>query len=123
MHHFFELATREVQHNLFTVHTLRVFAVLVAMYGLLTLPALKWPACLDSPAGIVVAVPYLSIYLFHAIGIPGLLQNNGACGWGWCAPTLLGWVFLVFVWLAVAWLVAYAIGRIFLRADDKVTRS
>ena len=92
--------------------TLRVFALIVAAYGLLALPGLFWPGYLDSPAGLLVVVPYLSIYLFHGIGIPGLLQQGGACGWGWCAPTVFGWVFLLGLWLGVAWLLARLITRL-----------
>jgi hypothetical protein len=31
-------------------------------------------------------VPFISVYAIHSLGIPGLLQHDGACGWGWCAP-------------------------------------
>ena len=96
--------------------TARRFALLVGGYVLLTLPGLIVPGYLDSPLGILVAVPYLSIYLFNMAGIPGLLQNHGLCGWGWCAPTLFGWAFLITVWLAVAWLLAMLLGR--LRRSD-----
>lgn len=92
--------------------TVRVFAFIVAAYALLALPGLFWPAYLDTPAGLPVATTYLSIYLFHGIGVPGLLQNGGACGWGWCAPTVFGWVFLTAFWLGVAWLLARLIARI-----------
>ncbi len=92
--------------------TARLFALLVAAYGLALLPGLAWPGYLDSPIGVLAAVPYLSIYLFHGLGVPGLLQNNGACGWGWCAPTPFGWVFLLVVWLGMAWLLAAVIVRL-----------
>lgn len=87
----------------------KVFAFMVSGYALLCLPALVWPHYLDSTLGIIVAVPYLSVYLFHGIGIPGLLQNNGACGWGWCAPSSFGWFFLGGFWGTVLWLVAWGI--------------
>ena len=89
--------------------TLKIFAFMVSGYALLCLPAFVWPKYLDSPLGIFVAVPYLSVYLFHGIGVPGLLQNNGACGWGWCAPTILGWVFLGVFWGIVLLLIASGI--------------
>jgi branched-subunit amino acid transport protein len=94
------------------VQTLKVFALIVAGYVLLGLPAAFWPQYLDSPVGLVYALPFLSVYLFHAIGVPGLLQNNGACGWGWCSPTTFGWVFIVGFWLGVAWLLAKLIVRL-----------
>lgn len=86
--------------------TRRIFAVIVAVWGVLLLPGLFWPAYLDTPVGVLAAVPYLSVYLFHGLGVPGLLQHGGACGWGWCAPTLFGWAFLAVFWLGVVWLLA-----------------
>ena len=97
---------------MFQPQTLKFFAAIVAIYLLLSLPGLVWPSYLDSPAGLFVAVPYLSIYLFHKIGIPGLLENNGACGWGWCAPTLFGWVFLCAFWLMIGWLLAWGLSSV-----------
>lgn len=92
--------------------TARLFVLIVAGYLLVLLPGLAWPGYLDSPIGVLAAVPYLSIYLFHGLGVPGLLQNRGACGWGWCAPTVFGWVFLTLVWLGLAWLLAALIVRL-----------
>ena len=92
--------------------TLKFLAALVALLLVLLLPGKFWPGYLDSPVGIVVAIPYLSIYLFHSIGVPGLLQHNGMCGWGWCAPTVFGWVFLGVFWGIVVWLLAWAAASI-----------
>lgn len=87
--------------------TLRFLTAFLAAFMVLALPALKWPNYLDSPLGLIVAVPYISIYLFAGLGVPGLLQNSGACGWGWCAPSLFGWLFLGVFWLLVVWLLAW----------------
>ncbi|MBN8531001.1 MAG: hypothetical protein J0L97_03960 [Alphaproteobacteria bacterium] len=92
-----------------TPRTLRFFVALIGLFALLVSPAFFWPGYLDSPAGLIVAVPFLSVYLFHRLGIPGLLEHNGACGWGWCAPTPFGWVFLCAFWLLLAWLLAWAL--------------
>jgi hypothetical protein len=89
--------------------TLKVLAILMLAYGLLYLPARIWPAYADSPIGLLFAVPFISVYAFHALGIPGLLQHDGACGWGWCAPTPFGWAFLAAFWIGLAWLAARAI--------------
>lgn len=78
---------------------IRFFLAMLAIYGVLLLLAAIWP----DPFAPLVAIPFLFIYLFHTAGIPGLLQNNGLCGWGWCAPSLFGWLFLVVFWLAVTW--------------------
>ncbi|HEX7555352.1 MAG TPA: hypothetical protein VF338_01915 [Leptolinea sp.] len=91
---------------MFTRLTLKFFAVFLLIYLFLLLPGLVWPAYYDSPLGLLAALPYLSIYLFHGIGIPFLLQNDGACGWGWRAPTPFGWVFLLSFWLVLVWLCA-----------------
>jgi hypothetical protein len=87
---------------MFQPRTFKFVAAIIATFLLLCVPALLWPGYLDSPEGLVVAVPYLSIYLFHKIGIPGLLEHNGACGGGWCAPSIFGWVFLCTFGLLIA---------------------
>ncbi len=96
---------------MFEKRTFKVLFVLLLAYGLLVLPGLFWTRYLDSPPGLLAAIPFLSIYIFHNIGIPGLLQHDGACGWGWCAPTPIGWAFLIAFWLLLAWLIAWAIAR------------
>lgn len=101
--------------------TLKTLALLIGLLGLIALPGLIWPAYLDSPLGLLVTIPYLSIYLFHGIGVPGLLQNHGACGWGWCAPTVFGWVFLGVFWLLVLWWAAYGIARLRSGRNKRIT--
>ena len=92
--------------------TVRILAVVLFLYALLALPAFIWPAYADSPAGLLLLVPSLSIYVFHKVGVPGLLEHNGLCGWGWCAPTPFGWVFLGVFWLVAAWLLAWAVASL-----------
>jgi hypothetical protein len=89
--------------------TLKVLGIMLLVHVLLLLPAKFWPGYLDSPVGVFLAAPYLSVYLFHGLGVPGLLQNDGACGWGWCAPTNFGWTFVGVFWVGLAWLVARGI--------------
>lgn len=100
-----------------TRRRLRIFALLWLSYALLCLPALVWPDYLDSFMGLLLVVPYMSIYFFSMIGIPGLLQNNGLCGWGWCSPSLFGWFFLAAVWFGLSWIAALAIERISRRSQ------
>lgn len=102
---------------MFQPRTLKFLVAIIAFLLLLSAPALVWPDYLDSPVGLIVAVPYLSIYLFHTIGIPGLLEHNGLCGWGWCAPTIFGWVFLITFWLLIAWLLAWGLSGLTRRAN------
>jgi len=51
----------------------------------------------------VLALPYYLVYLLHQAGMPGLLANDGLCGWGWCAPTLFGWLVILLPLLSL-WL-------------------
>lgn len=93
--------------------TPEIFLGLIALWALGLAPALLTDRYLDTPVAIFLLMPFLSVYLFHVIGIPGLLENNGACGWGWCAPTVFGWVFVAAVWLALLYGVAALISRMF----------
>ena len=95
--------------------TLKVLALIVADYLLLVLPGFIWPSYFDSPAGWLVLAPGLSVYFFHHAGVPGLLEHNGLCGWGWCAPTVFGWVLVVSAWGLLAWLLAWGIAALMRR--------
>jgi hypothetical protein len=50
---------------------------------------------------IYVALIYVPISLLQAAGVHGLLDHDGLCGWGWCAPTVLGWSWIVIFWIGV----------------------
>lgn len=89
-----------------------IFGAMLIVYGLALLPALFFDGYLDSPVGVLLLLPYLSVYLFHTAGVPGLLVNGGACGWGWCAPTLLGWAFVAAFWSGLTWLLASWIAKL-----------
>lgn len=98
--------------KLLSARTLKIFAILLIAYGLLAIPAYWGPAFLEPISSYVVIVPLFSIYAFHKLGIPGLLEHNGACGWGLCGPTALGWVFLVIFWTGVTWVIAWGLARL-----------
>lgn len=89
--------------------TLKLLALFVVGYGLLLLPGVFWPEYFDSPAGLLLLVPYLSVHLFHKLGIPGLLEHNGLCGWGWCSPTVFGVIFMIVFWVMLAWALAWGV--------------
>ena len=93
--------------------TLKILALLLIGYVLLALPTYLGPPFLEEISSYVVIVPFISIYLFHSLGIPGLLEHGGYCGWGWCAPTAFGWGFLILFWVGVTWLIAWAIARLY----------
>jgi hypothetical protein len=92
--------------------TLKVLALMLLAYGLLWLASAFESSHTDSPIGLLLLSPLLAVYLFHKLGVPGLLEHDGHCGWGWCAPTAFGWVFTVIALLAVAWLIAWAIASL-----------
>jgi hypothetical protein len=96
----------------FQRRTLKVLAVLVAACVLLSLPAYLGPSVLQELSGRLVLMVFLTPHLFHSLGVPGLLEHGGHCGWGWCAPSALGWVLMAVVWLAVAWLAAWGLARL-----------
>lgn len=96
--------------------TLKTLAAVLGGYAFLVAAGFLAPA-LQPVSTVLVLVPFLSVYLFHRIGIPGLLEHDGMCGWGWCSPTPLGWAFLAVFWLAAAWLAAWGIARLTLRRD------
>lgn len=92
--------------------TFKILLALLAAYMLLALPAYVGPAALQETSGWLVLAPMLVVYLFHHWGVPGLLEHGGACGWGWCSPTPLGWAVLGISWLGVAWLAAWMLGSV-----------
>jgi uncharacterized membrane protein (DUF2068 family) len=97
--------------------TLKFLAGLLAAYALIVILAFWGPSSLQEFTSYFVLVPFLSIYLFHRLGIPGLLEHNGACGWGWCSPTAFGWLLLAVFWFAVAWAIAWALARLTARSN------
>ena len=91
--------------------TLKTFAMLLAALALLALPAAIWPAYLESPIGRLLAAPYFLLLILSGLGFPGLLQNNGLCGWGWCAPSPLGYFVMLAAILAALYGCAALISR------------
>lgn len=94
------------------LRTVKIFIGIWIAYAVLSLPAWFGPAFLEGISSVIYLTPILAVYIFHKFGIPGLLQHNGYCGWGICAPTVTGWVVLVTFWAGVAWLVAWGIARL-----------
>jgi hypothetical protein len=98
--------------------TLKIFTILLIGYALLAAPAYFGPSYLESMSSYLVMVPFLSIYIFHKLGIPGLLEHDGACGWGWCTPTVFGWAFLGLFCIGVALLIAWGLARLTARSRE-----
>jgi hypothetical protein len=97
---------------MFSHRTLKILSALFTAYALLVIPAYFGPGFLEGTSIYFAIAPLLSLYVFHKLGVPGLLEHNGACGWGWCSPTAFGWVFLVLLWLSVFWLIAAGLARL-----------
>jgi hypothetical protein len=92
--------------------TLKILAAILAGYAVLALPGVLWQPYFDTPLGYLVIVPLFTAYLFHAGGIPGVLEHGGACGWGLCSPTALGWALVAAFWICIAWLAAWGVSRL-----------
>jgi len=71
--------------------TLKILASPLAGCALLGIPTYCGPSLPEPLSSKVVMMPLISIYIFHKLGVPGLLEHNGACGCGLCAPTPFGW--------------------------------
>ncbi len=95
--------------------TFAMLGALVAVYFLLAAPAYLGPVALAEYSAVMVMPVILSLYVFDRLGMPGLLENDGLCGWGWCGPTPLGLLFLAVFWLALAWLAAWTLARLVAR--------
>jgi hypothetical protein len=96
-------------------HRLSIIAAIACGWLLAVLPALVWPGYLDSPARLLVLPAYAIAHALHALGLPGVLESGGLCGWGWCAPTPVGWILAGLVLLAALVLVVVAGGRLLAR--------
>lgn len=98
---------------------LKLLLALLAAAGLMALPGLIWPAWLDSPAGVVVLMPFFLAYLLHGAGVPGLIENGGLCGWGWCSPTALGWSVSALICVLAVWALAAVLVRVWSRVRQR----
>jgi hypothetical protein len=94
----------------------RVFVVLLLAYGLGWLGITWWPAFRESFAGMIVAIPPFSIYLFEHWGVPGLTDRND-CDWMWCKPTIFGTIVTAAVWLGLAWCASLGVARLLRRSS------
>ena len=100
----------------------KAWFVAIVMVHLLTVAAfLRWPSLLETPVGLLALVPFLGVYLLSMAGVPWLLANHGVCGWGWCAPSVFGWLVLAVLWLALMWGLAGAL--VWLGARRKVVQA
>lgn len=89
--------------------------------ALLTTCALLFAVRAIAPTGSVEWLDYLmlagyvAVLLAHQVGVPGVLEHNGLCGWGMCAPTPLGWVVAAATWFFAFALLSWSIARVLTR--------
>jgi hypothetical protein len=89
-----------------------IFAVIVAAYLIVVLPGFWWPNYLGSWFVMLPVVPYLTVLFLNMIGVPHVLADGGLCGWGWCAPTVFGWVLSYSFWLVLIWLISLGLAKL-----------
>ena len=82
------------------------FVAIIMVHLLIVAAFLLWPSLLETPVGLLAFLPFLGVYLLSMAGVPWLLANLGVCGWGWCAPSVFGWLVLAVLWLALMWALA-----------------
>ncbi len=91
---------------------LKIMALIMASY----FAVLSLGYILPGEAGLpflMVGMPLLvSVYIFDMMGLPGLLENDGHCGWGWCEPTLFGWFLATVFWLFMIYILTRMIIKI-----------
>ncbi len=80
-------------------------ALLLGYYAIIALCLLS-PKALSSPLGILMVPLVFASYLLFKAGIPWVLENAGACGWGWCMPTAAGFLLGSLLFVPVLWLVS-----------------
>ena len=79
--------------------------LIVATYSTVIVLGYLLPGEYGTPF-LMAGMPLLvTVYVLNMAGIPGLLEQNGHCGWGWCEPTLFGWLLAVILWLVATYLV------------------
>ncbi len=103
-----------------SLRTLKILAWLIAGCALSAIPTFYGPSFLEPVSGKVVAVPLISVYILHKLGVPRLLEHDGACGWGLCAPTALGVAVIFIFWFVVLWLLAWGLARLTARSGADI---
>jgi hypothetical protein len=95
-----------------------VFAALVLVHALLVATAGRAspPWFAERLAPLAAASIYLPLWPLHSVG---LSVFGPAESGGWSAPSLLGWVIVVAVWLAVWFGVATLLTRLFMRRGSR----
>lgn len=91
--------------------TLLVWTALVLLYWLVAAAATYALGDTGEFFAFAGLPPFFIAHLLHKAQVPGMLEHGGLCGWGWCAPTLPGWVLAITLVAAALWLFAALLAR------------
>lgn len=91
------------------------FIWIISIYAILASIVITFKGVLNFyVVTIILGLPFYTVHIFHRIGVPGVLEHNGYCGWGLCSPTKFGWLLSICFLVFVAWLIA--------RVTERLTR-
>lgn len=95
--------------------TIRILVALLAICGLLFTARAIAPTGTAEWLDYPMLAGYVAVLIAHQLGVPGVLEQDGLCGWGMCAPTPFGWAIAIGFWLlalaALSWIVAWLFTR------------
>jgi len=94
---------------------IRILLGLQAIIGLLFAVRAVAPTGSVEWLDYLVLAGYISTLIAHQVGVPGVLEHNGLCGWGMCSPTPIGWVVAVGFWLCALALLSWAVAWLLTR--------
>ncbi len=75
------------------------------------------------PPEMLVAVagwPLFALYMLSYIGVPGLLENGGLCGHGWCGPSVFGWIVMFVLVVAALATISALVVLVFSKTTEPV---
>ena len=91
---------------MFSAQPLRIWLALLLAYLLAALAAAYAAGEVREFMAFAAFPPFVIASLLHRMSIPGMLQHDGKCGWGWCEPTPLGWIAGVAFIAGALWMLA-----------------
>lgn len=88
------------------VSKVKFCTVLLATIGVILLPQvvsmilnIPLPSFLNAFYFLLFIVFSLPLDILNNFGVSGVIKNNGNCGWGWCGPTVIGYLMLAVFWM------------------------
>lgn len=94
----------------------KIFIVMVITISVIVIPqivSIIWhtplPSFLDAFYFLLFIVYSFPLFALNDIGVSGIITSNGNCGWGWCGPTMIGYLIITAFWIAALWIIACCI--------------